>query len=230
MDIKCERCDAAIPAENVNINALVAKCNICNAVFGITGVGGGGQSVPRRAEVAMPTSITMTDNGRELSITRKWFTYTAFFLVFFSLFWNGIVSVFVVGAITSGEWIMLLFISLHLTVGVCIAYYTLCLFVNKTRITVTRDYLSVKHGPLPWFGNSKLAASKVDQIWCKLHVQRNKNGTTITYQVHANSTHGKSKKLIGGLNKPEEALFVEQQIETFLKIEDKPVVGAFIGT
>jgi hypothetical protein len=70
----------------------------------------------------------------------------------------------------------------------------------------------------------------IDQIWCKMRVSYNKNGSpSITYEVHANSKHGKSKKLVSGLNNPEEALFLEQQLESYMRITDEAVAGAYTG-
>jgi len=228
MDVKCVRCDSVIPTENMNINALVAKCNICNAVFSLNGLAG--EAKPRRATVPMPDSIAVEDTGREMTITRRWRSLAAYFLVLFCVIWNAFMVVWFSMAIKSGIWIMVAAGSIHGLVGLGLIYYTIAMFINRTIITVNRDTLSVHHAPLPWFGNVKLAAGKVDQIWCRMRIQyRNNGGSTTTYEVHANSTHGQSKTLLKGLNNADEALFLEQQIETYLKLEDKPVPGAYVG-
>ena len=41
----------------------------------------------------------------------------------------------------------------HVAVGVGLTYYTLTRLMNRTRIEVSRDELTIRHGPLPWRGN-----------------------------------------------------------------------------
>jgi hypothetical protein len=219
-----------VPAENVNIGALLAKCNACSAVFSIAGSAGAPKT--RRADVAMPKSISMAESDSELRITRKWYTPMAFFMIAIALAWNAVMVVWLISAIKSGTWGMFAMGSIHGCVGLFLIYFTVALFVNKTEIKVDSRSLSVKHGPLPWRGDATLPADMVHQIWCKMKVERGKNSShnTMSYELHANSKHGKSKKLLSHLQKPEEALFLEQQLEAYMRIEDRPVAGAFTGT
>ena len=230
MRLVCPTCGSAIAAEDMNLERAMARCRKCNEVFGFAAQVAGardpylGRALPR-AEVPLPKHFKIED-GPPLRIVRRWFGRKALFLLFFSVFWNGIVGVFVAmiiaGAIPKP---VLAFISLHLVAGVFIGYYTLCLFVNRTAVEVDGDRLRVIHGPLPWPGNRDLGTGELQQVWSREHISRSKNGTTVTYEVHAALRSGSVVQLLSGLDAPEQALFVEQQLESRLGIRDAPVEG-----
>jgi hypothetical protein len=52
-----------------------------------------------------------------------------------------------------------------------------------------------------------------------------KNSTSTTYEVYAILQDGARQKLLSGLHEIEQALYIEQEIERFLEIEDRPVRG-----
>jgi hypothetical protein len=230
MQLNCQQCGAVIPAENINLDRMIAKCSSCNAVFSFDDQFGSPEKAKRKPklkyDVPLPDRFTMQDNGFDLTITRRWLGPMAFFLTFFTFFWDGIVSFFVCGILSTGNVAMLLFISIHLLVGIWLAYYTACLYVNKTTITVTSLSLEVKHGPLPYPGNKNLSSESLKQIYCKQRISSGRS-TTVNYEVHAINSDDKDVTLLNGLDQSEQALYIEQEIERFLKIEDVPVRGEY---
>ncbi|HET6765438.1 MAG TPA: hypothetical protein VFH27_17250, partial [Longimicrobiaceae bacterium] len=56
-------------------------------------------------------------------------------------------------------------------------------------------------------------------------VTRTRNGTTITYSLHARCTDGRTVRLLSGLAEHAQALYVEQQVERHLRIADRPMPG-----
>lgn len=232
MKLVCKACGAAIQAGDVNLERAMARCRACDEVFGFADQLPdardprlGGRALPR-AEVALPKGFTLDEAAGQLRLVRRWFSGKAFFFLFFSVFWNGVVGVFV-GAIIAGAIPLpvLAFLSLHLAVGVGMAYFTLCSFLNRTAVLLEGDRLKVVHAPLPWPGARNLAAADLDQLYCREQVTRGKNGTTVTYEVHAALRGGGTVRLLSGLESPEQALFVEQQLEARLGIRDRPVEG-----
>jgi hypothetical protein len=116
VDIACERCGAPIPAADVNLDARLAKCRACNAVFDFTtqlrkaSAEAPLAAVPdaslqrRRPPVPMPEGITIVEDeggdpspgdyreaparpGR-LVISRSWFNNQLFFMLFFCIAWD----------------------------------------------------------------------------------------------------------------------------------------------
>ncbi|HLQ46343.1 MAG TPA: hypothetical protein VK137_16485, partial [Planctomycetaceae bacterium] len=87
----------------------------------------------------------------------------------------------------------------------------------------------VRHGPVPWKGNLDLATDGIEQIYCQRKINRSRSddgdiSTSTRFEVHA--VAGAQKvKLLSGLQEADHALFVEQRLERFLGIEDRPVPG-----
>ena len=230
MRLVCPTCGTAVAAEDMNLERAMARCRKCNEVFGFAGQVAGsrepylGRALPR-AEVPLPKRFRIED-GSPFRIIHRWFGPKAFLFVFFTVFWDGVVAVFVAGIIKGAIPLpVLAFISLHLAVGVGVAYYTLALFINRTAVEVDGDRLRVTHGPLPWPGNRDLGTGELQQLWSRERISRSKNGTSVTYEVHAALKSGSVVQLLTGLDAPEQALFVEQQLESRLGIRDAPVEG-----
>jgi hypothetical protein len=228
IELCCQNCGASLQPEDISLQLFVARCPHCAAVFAITDPARGASSARERLSVRervpMPPRVEVLDLGNSLEIRRSWFTPVLFFLVFFCIFWNGFMIVWHVMAISMGAWFMSVFGLLHTAVGIGLAYGTFAGFVNRTVIRVGQGMLEVRHGPLPWLGNKTLPAHEVQQLYCQEHVHRNKNGTSVTYSVELIRNSGR-ETLVKGLSECDQALFIEQELERFLKIEDQPVRG-----
>ncbi len=228
IELRCKSCGAPLNPENVSAQLAIARCPHCDAVFAIADPsreqGPSSDRAGPRQPVPMPKRIEVLDLGSSLEIRRSWFSPVLFFLVFFCIFWNGFMVVWHVMAIASGAWFMSCFGLLHTAVGVALAYGTIAGFVNRTVIRVGQGILEVRHGPLPWAGNKTFPADEITQLYCKEHVQHGKNGPSVAYSVELILNNGR-ETLVKGLNECEQALYVEQELERFLRIEDKPVRG-----
>ena len=79
----------------------------------------------------------------------------------------------------------------------------------------------MRHRPL-FFPGTTLNPALLEQLYCKEKIQHNRRTTTCTYELHALTQDGTHKKLVGGLDEVDQALFLEQQIEAYLGIQDRP--------
>jgi len=237
MPIFCPTCDAKVPAEEVNLERLVARCLACDEVFsfaeqlGISREEAAG--IQPRGPVPKPERLKVEDLGNELIISYRWFTVATLALLFFCIFWDGFMIVWYTIALTQQIWLMAAFGLLHLAVGVGLTYFVIGSFLNSTIVRASKDELSVTSGPVPFGGNRTLAATEVDQLYCTetLNVPRS-NGygmqnrrSAIQYALVAVLKDGSEVKLIGDFQTPIEALFVEQALERHLGILDRPVGG-----
>jgi hypothetical protein len=229
MQIVCPKCDATIPADNLDLGRNLAKCGVCGEVFNcaaqLDGLASPGGGDIKRGEVPLPKGLRVYRRADGLRILRRWLGPKFFGLAFFCLFWNGFMVVWFTIAITQKQWAMAAFGTVHGLVGLGVAYFTLAGFLNTTTITVVHGLLSVTSGPIRVPGNKNITADALQQLYTKRHVSHGKNGTSISYELRAQTTDGKDEKLVGGLDKQEQALFMEQQIEEFLGIEDRPIRG-----
>ena len=248
MQLKCGQCGAPFRAADLHLDRGIAVCSACGGVQRLPGpiisAAPNDSETPaaRKSEgdVPVPERFTVENDGQELTIRQRWFQWGLLFLLFFAIAWDS----FLVGwywMLTSGPFggndgmpgpfklIFFVFPIAHVAVGVGLTYFVLAGFLNSTVVRVADGMLSVRHGPLPWRGNLDLATDGIEQIYCqnKLHSSRDDNGHTSTsmrYEVHA-VVAGQKRKLLGGLHDADHALFVEQTLERFLKIEDRAVPG-----
>jgi hypothetical protein len=224
-ELCCKNCGAPIEEDDINLDLAMARCSYCGAVFGLKGLPlQKDRDAPlryERPEVPMPKGIEVTKVGNVLRISRRWFQWPHVFLVFFCLGWDGFLIVWHGIALASSMWFMSLFALIHTAVGIVLTYYTLAGFLNHTTVQVEQDKLEIWHHPLPWFGQKRLPAADIKQIYCKENTSS--DGASQSYEVYVLLRYGGRKKLSSGLVEPEQALYIEQELERFLGIHDRPV-------
>lgn len=226
MNLKCPHCGRAIPAGDINIQSAMAKCQACGAVFGFAGQVPGAAAAQAKREVELPRGYTLAAEGADLVIIRRWFSWKFVALLFFCAAWDSfLVFWYAMAFRPDSPLIMKVFPIGHVAVGVGITYFTLAGFLNRTRIRLNPAELSVRHYPLPWPGNRTLGRQDLDQLFCEEKLNSGRNGSHYTYSLSAVLHGGKRIKLVSGLDNPEDALFLEQKIEGFLGIADRPVAG-----
>lgn len=227
MQLTCPKCGSAITADNINVQTGVAKCLQCNEVFNFANmVGGDASAAYAKPQVEMPKGFSLTHQLSDLVITRTWFSYKTIFLLFFCLFWDGFLVVWYTLAFRfNGPLMMKVFPILHVAVGVFITYTMLAGFFNRTDITIGNSRVAVRHYPLPWPGNRIIAVGNLDQVFCEEKVSHSRNGTSVTYNVSIVLKGSERLTMISGLDQPNHALFIEEQIEGRLGIADRPVAG-----
>lgn len=223
MQLNCQNCGREIPADNIHLDNMLAKCAACNAVFSFADNIGG---TPRQINIPTPQGIEVDNIRGELNITRRWFSWKYVAMAVFALFWNGFMIVWHAISLSGGVWFMSLFGLIHTGVGLWLIYYVLGGFLNSTRISIGLGGLQIRHGPIPFPGNKSVDVANIEQLYCKDRLHRGKNSQYYTYEVHLITKSGEHDKLLTGLDKEEHALYVEQEIERFLGIKNRPVQGA----
>lgn len=235
--MRCKRCDAEIPAENVNVQTFVAHCTQCNSVFNF----GDPLDLARDQKtkglrVPMPKGFKVEDTGFELKITCRWFNFRSVFLFLCALFFNGMIGFMSITLImgisqeTGRPPLVLAVLVPFAGVGMALLYWALAGWLNRTEIKASPTSLDIKHGPLP-FPGKRLDPGNIVQLYCKErihhHADSDRDGasTSYSYELHAITGDGKQEKLVTGLHESEQALYLEQQLEQFLKVENRPVAG-----
>ena len=115
--------------------------------------------------------------------------------------------------------------------GLGIGYLTLCVALNTTTIRVDGRRLTVRHSPLPFFGQIDLDATKIAQLYVQQAITRsssdNSMSTNVSYALHARMEDGSRKTIARSLPDSDEGLFLEQEIEDHLGVVDRPVRGEY---
>lgn len=232
MKLDCPKCHSEILAENMNLDRMVAKCTQCHSVFSFAE-----QVGTVKTQVKLPTpqpdKVIVENLSSQLTLSWHWFNWQILLVTGFAVFWNGILFFGFGSAIFSGGvdfFAFFPFILLpHFWVGLAMIYYVITGYVNKTTVIVDYGQLTVRHGPLPWWGNRRVETSHIVQLYSKENRSnyRRNNVWSGNFEVHAILKQGKHQKLLSGLDSSEHALFVEQAIEDHLGIVDYPVRGEY---
>ena len=179
-----------------------------------------------RMELGLPEKLEMQRHPSGIEITRRWFTWGTIFLTGFAIVWDGFLLMWYSIALAGhANLLFVLFPLIHVGAGICITYSALTGWVNSTRIRVEQGQITVRHGPLPWYGNKSLDGSTLKQLYSKEKVSTGRNSTTVTFDVHAITSDSRDVKLVSGLESSEQALYIEQEIERHFHIENAPVRG-----
>lgn len=203
---------------------MAARCPHCHTLFAITGMNQAGRMLPR-PHVAMPKNFKIHETLHGSIITRRWFGYHAYLILFFAICWNSFMVVWHTIAISGGQWSMSLFGIIHTAVGIFLIYLVLALFLNSTVFKISNNEIAVKSGPMPWKGNLTLSSSEIVQLYCIEKISHRKNSTSAHYRVEAVLNENRRRTIISNLTDADHALFIEQQIEKYLHLTDTPVAG-----
>lgn len=244
MQIRCRTCDAVIPVENANLDRMLAKCALCNTIFAFTLVGEEG-AVPAppepvvlpKAEVCLPPGMRAERTLEELRLEQPWYKPSHLVLIPFCLFWNAFLvmwysaALFMPGPVGSMKLVMLLFPVLHVAVGLGLLYTCLTGLFNRTVVIVRNGLLCVRFAPIPYPGRSSVPVADLDQLFCSERtVVRKGQGQVPVYDLVAQLRNGQTLKLLGDLESATCARFIEQEVEDYLGIEDRPMPGEFVET
>ena len=155
-DISCKKCGGQLTAESVIEDEQAIRCGHCQAIFTFEPDGPKKKSAKRprkKVKVKLPKELSLIESDHELVITRKWYS-------------------------TASPLMLILFVGMILALSnklgfhpyaffliVPLSYLLLTCFVNSTVVRVSAGVLSVKTGPLPWYGNLELEANLLEQLY-----------------------------------------------------------------
>lgn len=182
---------------------------------------------PLRPKVPVPSVFKIERDPDAVRLVRRWFSLKYIPMAFFCVAWDAFLLFWYSIAFSAREtpWIMIVFPVAHVAVGVGLTYSTLAGFVNKTVVELTRDELAVWFTPLPWLGETTVKTAELQQLYSKETRKTGNETVTFTYELHAVLKSGIDKKLVSDLDTPEAALYLEQTLEGWMKITDRPVAG-----
>jgi hypothetical protein len=239
MDLQCRRCHKPIASGDINVQQLIAKCGACGAVFtfGATEAAAEGTQRATRGAIPMPARWKMQREGGVLVFSHRWFRPLFIFLAFFGLLWNSFLFQWyhVAFGLTSEQSfsaLSILFVVLpllHVAAGLALTYFTLAGFLNTTTISVDHVSIRVRHFPLPWLHAGSINNSDLDQLYCKESRQESKGQTYYRYKLCALLRNGRERVLLSNMDSPDQALYLESELEKALGITDKPVAGEYKG-
>jgi hypothetical protein len=216
---KCPRCGKNIPTDDVNVATDVALCRSCNLVSALSSLVSG-YSLERDVDLQQPPLgcwHRSTGFGTLVGATHRALG-AAFGLLAISLFWNGIVSVFVLVAVSSTlhllhvpvpDWFpapkmngqimsvgmtifIWIFLSPFITIGLAMIAGLLSCLGGKTEVRVERGEVAVATGigPIAW--NRRFMAADLKEIRIEeSHSQMRNRETQTKLQIVAELQGGR---------------------------------------
>jgi hypothetical protein len=214
----CPACQRVIPADDINVSRDVAFCRACNLSHALSDLTHADEELAR-VDLNRPPSGTWHRNtaiGRAVGASH-FSLKNAAGLLFITLFWNGIVSVFVTLAIAAAlknlnipapEWFpnpkmngkemgagptifLWLFLTPFLTIGFFLAASLLSTLFGRTEVEVSGGIAAIRVGigPLSWTRRVDLTQMRA----LRLHQSVNRNGAH-TEVILAETNAGKEIK------------------------------------
>lgn len=233
MALQCKVCKAEIPADQMDAAARLARCAACGAVFGLDGGATGPADAPTTTErhprhaVAQPVGIQVETDAHTLRIEQRWYYHELLPIALACAFWSYCQYEIIVSALAENHPLTSLLAFAPLPFSGIFAYCVLAGLLNASHIEVHPEHLSMRHGPLPWPGGLGLPAAEVIQLYCKRYTHHGKRTQHHHYEVRMQLKDGADRKLLGGLQTAEQALYIEQEIEQRLGLTNRKVQSAF---
>jgi hypothetical protein len=225
MQLYCRQCGKIIQAENVNLDKLIAKCSSCNAVFSFADMYEDIHEKPKKKydeEIPLPKNLSVESSNQLLRIKRRWRTSATMPIVFFTLFWNLIIW----GFFAPIAFPNLLALTPFMFAGLVLIYFSAASLLNTTDIEVSDNSISITHHPIP-FPNKNRRVKDIEQFFVFERVNHGRNSTSISYELHLTDIKGANDILLQGLETPDHALYIEQELERYYGIENRHVSGEY---
>ncbi|MEQ8222875.1 MAG: hypothetical protein ABRQ37_11270 [Candidatus Eremiobacterota bacterium] len=225
--MQCQLCGELIDEYSINRKTFIASCPNCDSVFNFSTIPDAvDENAPgRRSPVAMPAGITMENGDGHLVIKWRWFRQSSFLLIIITLLYDcGLIYLLFLShshiIALAGFLMKFLFYGL---VPFILTFIAMAHAVNSTVFDISDEAISIRHKPLPWPGNQTICSANISQLYCKKDKTRTVLGQDYSFCLKCIMKDGEEKDMIGYLDTPEQAIFIEQEIEKLLDIKDEAV-------
>lgn len=243
--LTCHQCAAPLDSASLDRRLGIITCSHCDSIFDLAHTDLPIQNddslnkpIGHRAPAALPQGYSIKHQGDRLIIARSWRATNSLFSLLFKLIFPIIwLYILVIQSQAMTHFLDFsqetLFLIPFLLFGIFLLYKGLADLVNTTYIKADKTKLSINHSPLPWSPSPAFQNKDIEQIFItrQAHHTRDKNRNEekihYSYCVKVILRNNSSHILIKALTKIEQALFLEQEIESHLKIRDRKVAGEF---
>lgn len=218
--VSCPSCNEDVQADNLNLQNSVAKCGSCHVIFSIEeeieNVKAQGSM---KQEFIRPEGIDLFFYRDDLDITIQQHVQgvDTFGIIF------GPTLAFFTLILHLAKGISILFPAFFTVITLYFLYRVLNYSKNKTYIDINSKYLSIKSRPKHFRKDRTFTTDEIDQLYLK----RATDGSGYyTINMIINSLEGQIHEKLITINTLSKAKYVEQEIERYLKIEDRTVPEA----
>jgi hypothetical protein len=189
---------------------------------------GKSEPLPRtHTEPLLPDQTKLLHHGADIEIVRRWFGWQAVLLTALTALLGWATWSTLGSKQEDGSLFGLVFAAMD----VLLAYYTLALWLNRTRIAASRETITVRHGPLPWPGKEVRTTDFKQFNRVGKETRGSKGGRVTLYEVHGLRRDGRSVQLVDGLTglTSEQAFFIAQQLAEYVGPPVSPGEGGVLN-
>ena len=231
LQVMCEKCNEPIPPTGFNISNSVAKCSNCGSIYSIS------ESEFEKRRSGHP--IFLVPDGTEvlklitsLEIITSWLRASKRDKIKFDFIFAAIFGIFSSMGLGVGIFSASFIISLIALVFVLASFVLLYIFiadlVNKTHIKISDKTLTISHKPLRFMNwkRHNISLDSIEQLYVKEYqTNRTVNNVVLkAFGLYLKKKDGKELKIMEDMNK-DTSLYIEQEIEEFLEISNKKMLG-----
>ncbi len=218
--VNCPSCETAIPSDNINIQDKIAKCGGCHAVFPLDlsfqhKINELLSARKPKQTILRPEGIDLYAYQNELEIAIG--QPTSFLDIFPWIFWPIFPIFFTVIFFTDGFPLSILLTTWML--GVFPVLNAINFSKHKIYMTMDDVYFNIQWRPKKFVKDKRFLVRDIDQLYV-----RSINGM---YQVLMvlNQENGQKEIPLMSVRSLAKAKYLEQEIEKYLKIEDREILG-----
>jgi hypothetical protein len=227
--IVCPACGTILPDRYVMLTVRRAVCAACGEHFPIDTQLASPISPSRRPRtpVSLPDGLSHEPGPADMTVRWRWPRRRAAPVLFFAVIWSGFLAFWVFLIVTNESPKLNPLLLLHGAIAVFLLYLFLAYWLNSSWVELQTGRLQVRHGPIPWLGNRDLPTEWIGQLFSQMYQERGKRGRRrlATYRLKALMTDGSELLLLHNMATPEQALYLEQEIERYLGIADQSARG-----
>lgn len=163
-----------------------------------------------------------------LVLQRRWLGLSSVGILIFALVWNAFVLLYAAQTLQAeGLPEEALLIIPGLIVGVIAAYLALAVALNRTTLTVSRQTIEARHGPIPWPGRA-FETAQVRQVFVRRYGSGPNQRRRASFSLLLTLEDGRSKRLLQSLP-GSTALELKNAIQQHLSLDTQPVEGEYRG-
>ncbi|MBC8172151.1 MAG: hypothetical protein H7X77_10780 [Anaerolineae bacterium] len=225
MKLFCPECGEAIPAEKINVFALVAVCPACNHLFSFSKPDI--RDIYKNKKIILPRKLEVYENDDVVVMSYRWFRrFEIIFIALSVLCWNGMLLTMTIHFILAYGGLVLLFMILPAGIGLFMLYWLSILAFNRIEISLFPDRIQIYYGPVFVPGSLTVPTEQVEQIYCKYRSSHQIRGNGFSfnpsrnrlYELHAVLLDGRDM-LIYGTDEEEFARFIGQRIRYYIGLD-----------
>lgn len=178
-------------------------------------------SVWVKDNIELPKYVSVDFYDEYMHISKRWRGISTIFMTLALLVWLYVTTLIGVEVFSDDRTpvIMVVFL-LFFPMACSLLYSTAANWLNKTSVFVSKNAMEIKIGPVPWPGNKRVENNDIEQFYVKTRITGAHDNRQVNYELRFVEKNKNDVLLLETTVSKGYLLYVEQEIEKYLGIED----------